>query len=167
MADERPLLTLQHPTTRRWAVFEDDGTSGWLLVTEPDVPKPVGDCFVYNCRRPAKELPRSWDGSGQPPITKPFASATAHWPGGSLDRIRLTWTRGGSAAVVLMDDEPVAFLVVGEERGYSRGIAVDGPYGHPWSDERFAEVCRERRRAKPSRSTKSTRKSPPPRRGGQ
>jgi hypothetical protein len=51
--------------------------------------------------------------------------------------------------VVLLDDEPVAFLVVGEKHGYSRGIEVDGPYGHPWDEARFEEVFSEHLGAEP------------------
>jgi hypothetical protein len=143
MGAGRPFHSLQHPTTSRWAVFEDDGTSAWLTVTEPAVPKPVGDCFVYNCHPPAASLPNPPDRTRPPPITTRFASGTAHRPGVTEDRVRLAWTGTGSAAVVLLDGVPVAFLVVGEKHGYSRGIAVDGPYGHPWDDARFAEVFRE------------------------
>jgi hypothetical protein len=41
------------------------------------------------------------------------------------------------------DDRTVAFLVAGEPRGYGRGTAVDGPYGHPWGEARFVECFRE------------------------
>src|SRR3954447_26335589 len=105
MTPDRPFLSLQHPTTKRWAVFEDDGTSAWLTVTEPDVPKPVGDCFVYNCHPPAAGLPASPDRTRPPPITTRFASGTAHRPGVTTDRVRLAWTRSGSAAAVLLDGE--------------------------------------------------------------
>jgi hypothetical protein len=134
---------VQHPTTKRWAILDDDGTSAWLTVTEPDVPRPVGDCFVYNCRMPEANLPSSQDRSGPPPITTRFASELAHRPNVSSERVRVAWTARGDAAVVLLDDEPVALLVVGEKNGYSRGIAVDGPYGHPWDEARFEEVFRE------------------------
>jgi hypothetical protein len=141
--EDHSLHTLQHPTTKRWAVFDDDGTSAWLLVTEPEIPKPVADCFVYSCVPVARKMPKTWDGSGPPPMIKKYASDAAYRPGLSADRIRLAWTKSGSAALVLVDDTPVAFLVVGEKQGYSRGIAVDGPYGHPWDEARFKEVFRE------------------------
>src|SRR5262249_53809133 len=137
MEDERVFHSVQHPATKGWAIFEDNGTSGWLLVTEPDVPKPVADCFVYNRQPPEAALPLCGDRSPPPPITLKFASGSAYRPEMSADRVRLGWTADGHAAVVLLDDEPVAFLVVGEKHGYSRGIAVDGPNGHPWDNARF------------------------------
>jgi hypothetical protein len=143
MENERPFHSVQHPVTRRWAVLEDNGTAAWLYVTEPDVPKPVADCFVYNCQPPADELPKSWDRAGPPPITTRYASDSAYRPGVSADRVRVGWTERGDAVTALVDDEPVAFLVVGEPRGYSRAIAVDGPYGHPWDEARFAACFRE------------------------
>jgi hypothetical protein len=32
---ERPFQSLQHETTKRWAILEDNGTSAWLYITEP------------------------------------------------------------------------------------------------------------------------------------
>lgn len=143
MTENRPFHSLQHPDTKRWAVFEDYGASAWLTVTTPDEPRPVGDCFVYNCHPPEDTIPASWNRSGPPPITTRFASPGACRPNISAKRVRLTWTGIGHAALVLIDGEPVAFLVVGERHGYSRGIAVDGPYGRPWDDARYAEVFRD------------------------
>jgi hypothetical protein len=144
MAEARLLKTLQHPTTGRWAIVEDYGTSAWLLVTEPNSQKPVGDCFIYNCQPPEGELPSSCDRTSPPPIVRKYASDAASHPGVSADRIRLAWTRSGNAVLVLLDETPFAFLVAGEKRGFSRGVAVEGPYGHPWSEERFLEVFQEK-----------------------
>ncbi|HJZ91451.1 MAG TPA: hypothetical protein VKE40_11300 [Gemmataceae bacterium] len=140
MDSKRPFLSKQDPTTRRWAVLDDDGDSAWLLVTETESRKPVADCFVYNCRPPEPFLPTGWDRSRPPPILTQFASDTAYYPGITESRIRIHWEEGGVAAAVFVDGRPVAFLLVGEKLGYSRGIATDGPYGHPWNETRFAEV---------------------------
>lgn len=45
----------------------------------------------------------------------------------------------------MTDERPFsfAFLVVGEKQGYSRAISLDGPFGHPWNEGRFAEVFSE------------------------
>jgi hypothetical protein len=37
-----------HPGSRRFAVFEDDGTTGYLYLTEPNGSKIAKDCWVYN-----------------------------------------------------------------------------------------------------------------------
>jgi len=140
--DARPFHSLQHETTKRWAVLEDNGTSAWLYITEPDTPKPVADCFVYNCRPAEAELPTTVDRKGPPPITAKFASSSACRADVSQDRIQLVWASSGKAAAVLLDSIPIAFIVVGEKLGHSRAIAVEGPYGHPWNEARFAEAFR-------------------------
>ncbi len=47
MADENLFLEHQHPASRRLAVLEDDGTSVWLYLTEPDSRRPAADAWVY------------------------------------------------------------------------------------------------------------------------
>jgi hypothetical protein len=138
----RPFQSLQHPTTKRWAILEDDGTSAWLYVTEPDTSKPAADCFVYSCRPPEAELPATWDRTSPPPITAEFASSSACRADVSQSSIQLVWTERGNAAAVLLDNIPIAFIVVGEKQGHSRAIAVDGFYGRPWNEARFAEAFR-------------------------
>jgi hypothetical protein len=143
MADDLPFLSLQHAATKRWAVFEDDGDSAWLYVTEPETQKPVGDCLVYNRAAPEEAISKWLSRSRPPPITKAFASSVAHRPRITADHLKVAWARGGDATAVFLDDKPLAFLVVGEKRGYSCAIAVDGPWGHPWDDTRFAEFFGE------------------------
>jgi hypothetical protein len=48
MSDENLFLDSQHSTSRRFAVLEDNGTSAWLYLTEPDSRTPVADAWVYN-----------------------------------------------------------------------------------------------------------------------
>jgi hypothetical protein len=141
-AGERPFHSLQHATTKRWAILEDNGTSAWLYITEPDTTTPVADCFVYSCGPPEADLPATWDRKSPPPITAKFASSSVCRPDVSQDRIQLVWTSSGNAAAVLLDSIPIAFIVVGEKQGHSRAIAVDGAYGRPWNEARFAEAFR-------------------------
>jgi hypothetical protein len=133
----RLFLSMQHPTTRRWAILEDDGTSAWLYVTGPDTLKPVGDCFVYSARPPAAEVPKDWFRGSPPPITTVYASPTAYRPDLPLGQVAVTWAADGRAAAVFVGDEPVAFLIVGQLLGYSRAVATDGPWGHPWDEGQF------------------------------
>lgn len=140
MADERPFITVQHPFNRRWAILEDDGVGAWLYITEPDEVKPIADCLVYSCTAPVEAIPANWDRKSPPPLTRDFATDRAWQPDAAKTSIRLAWSSNGQAAVVLMDDEPVAFLVVGDERGYSQSIVKTGPYGMAWDDARFEQV---------------------------
>lgn len=143
MADERPFITVQHPFNLRWAILEDDGTGAWLYITEPDQPVPIADCLVYSCVEPVEVIPADWDRKSPPPLTREYASERAWQPDADRSPIRLAWASSGKAAVVLMDDEPVAVLAVGEKQGWSKSIAKSGPYGLKWDEERIDELFAE------------------------
>jgi hypothetical protein len=143
MAEERPFLTVQHPFNLRWAILEDDGVGGWFYITEPDRPEPISDCLVYSCVEPIEAIPANWNRKSPPPLTRKFASERAWQPDAAVANIRVAWASSGRAAVVLVDDEPVAFLAVGAERGSSKSISRSGLYGDPWDETRFEELFAE------------------------
>jgi hypothetical protein len=143
MAEERPFVTVQHPFNLRWAILEDDGVGAWLYVTEPDRPEPISDCLVYSCIEPLPAIPANWNRTSPPPLTREFASERAWQPDAASAKIRMAWASSGRAAVVLIDDEPVAFLAVGATRGCSKSIAHAGIYGNPWDDTEFETLFAE------------------------
>lgn len=143
MPDARPFITVQHPFNLRWAILEDDGVGAWLYITEPNEPAPVADCLVYSCIDPIEAIPSDWDRKNPPPLTSAFASERAWQPDAANAGIRVAWASSGRGAVVLMDDEPVAFLEVGINQGWSKSIAQPGIYGNPWDDRRFDELFAE------------------------
>ena len=42
------MLTSQSSVSGRTATFEDDGTSAWLYLSEPNTQRPTVDAWVYN-----------------------------------------------------------------------------------------------------------------------
>ena len=138
MSDENLFLEHQHASSRRFAVLEDDGTSAWLYLTEPDSRKPSGDAWVYNriAAPPAKEIP-SYRG-GPPPAAQGYASDAALCHAPTQHAWSFLWSSDGESVAVLMDDQPVACIVAGTKGGYSRELVKDGPWGHPWSDKVYA-----------------------------
>jgi hypothetical protein len=42
------VVTSQHPESKRWAIFEEDGPCAYLYLTKPDTLEPERDCWVYN-----------------------------------------------------------------------------------------------------------------------
>ena len=143
MPDERPFITVQHPTNLRWAILEDDGVGAWMYITEPNEPAPIADCLVYSCIEPIDAIPANWDKKNPPPLTRAFASERAWQPNAISARIRVAWASSGRAAVALMDDEPVAFIEVGVPQGWSKSLAQSGMYGNPWDENRFDELFAE------------------------
>ena len=136
------FVSEQHPTSRRFAVFEEDETTAYLYLTAPDGAKPIGDCWVYN-RIPAPErseiekyrvLP--------PPAARGYVGPNAERPVPPEGAIKFLWSPDGNAVSVLIEGVPTGFLVFGEggHGGYSLHLIKEGPWGRPWDEERFREV---------------------------
>jgi hypothetical protein len=137
MADDDLFLEDQHPSSRRMACIEDDGTSAWLYLTEPDSRKPVADAWVYNrIAAPPFDAIKAYRG-GPPPAAQGYASEQALCEDPSADEWSFIWSSDGEAVAIAKDGAPVAFIVLGRKGGYSRELVKDGPWGHPWSDELF------------------------------
>lgn len=137
MADENLFLGIKHQASRRLAVLDDDGTSAWLYVTEPDSRKPAADAWVYNrIAAPPAEAIESYRG-GPPPAAQGFAGESARCEDPSSHAWSFVWSPDGESVAVARDGEPVAFIVAGQKYGYSRNLAKEGPWGRPWSEELY------------------------------
>jgi hypothetical protein len=139
-ATPEPFLSERHPVSRRWAIFEDDGRSAWLYLTEPDHTAPAGDCWLYN-RIPAPDPSEiAAFRPGPPPAACGFAGpeALVHEP--DVTRMHLQWAADGGAVALLADGVPLGFLVAGERRGTSRYLARTGPWGNTWDQARYEAV---------------------------
>ena len=121
------FVSEQHPVSRRWAVVEDDGRVAWLYLTEPNPPKPIPDCWLYN-RVPT---PPHFDSvRDEPPVvpqTHAGVGATSLPP--AAESVRLRWSRDGESVAVFFDAELIGFIAQGQKRGFSRHIRVSGQFG--------------------------------------
>jgi hypothetical protein len=134
------FLSEQHPGSRRWAIFEDDGQSAWLYLTEPDCTAPAGDCWIYN-RIPAPDFSEiETFRPGPPPAAREFAGPEALVLEPDLAHMRLLWAGDGAAVVLVADEKPMGFLVGGERRGTSRNLASSGPWGNTWDQARYERL---------------------------
>jgi hypothetical protein len=137
VADENLFLEAEHVASGRFAVLEDDGTSAWLYLTEPDSRKPAADAWVYNrIAAPPTEAIKSYRG-GPPPAAQGYASETAMCAHPAAHEWSFVWSSDGEAVAVAKDGVPVALIILGQKGGYSRELIKDGPWGHPWSDKLF------------------------------
>ena len=134
---ENLFLEDMHPASRRLAVLEDDGTSAWLYLSEPESRKPAADAWVYNrIAAPPPQAIKSYRG-GPPPAAQGYASNAALCEDPTAHEWSFVWSPDGESVAIAKDGEPAALITVGEKRGYSRELLKDGPWGHPWSDELF------------------------------
>jgi hypothetical protein len=141
-APDHPFLSEQHPVSRRWAFFEDDGQSAWLYLTEPDRTDIAGDCWIYN-RIPAPDASEiAAFRPGPPPAACGFAGPEALVHDPEVSRIRLQWAEDGGAVALLVDGKPMGFLAAGESRGTSRNLARTGPWGNTWDQARYERFFR-------------------------
>ena len=132
MSDENLFLEHKHPASRRLAVLEDDGTSAWLYMTEPDSRKPVADAWVYNrIAAPPAEAIKSYRG-GPPPAAQGYASKAALCEDPSSHEWSFLWSEEGESVAVVRDGQPVACIIGGSRR--SRESQGDG--------ERSPKSCR-------------------------
>lgn len=137
MRDENLFLELEHRESGRLAVLEDDGTCAWLYISEADSRKPIGDAWVYNrIAAPPTEAIKSYRGK-PPPVAQGYASETALCENPRSHEWSFVWSPDGESVAVAKDGEPAAFIIGGEEGGYSRELVKDGPWGHPWSEKLF------------------------------
>jgi hypothetical protein len=137
MSDENLFLDNKHPVSRRLAILEDDGTSGWLYLCDVDSLKPVADAWVYNrIAAPAVETIQSYH-RDPPPAAQGYASEHAFCKDPSAYEWSFIWSQDGESVAVAKDGEVVAFIVGGQKGGYSRELVQEGPWGHPWSEGQF------------------------------
>jgi hypothetical protein len=137
MPEPGPFISEQHPSSRRHAIFEDDGTSAWLYLTAPDEPRPVADVFVYNRRTPVDRVGDS-DRSHPPPIVTEFAAPGAVVDAPERSVWRLRWSADGHSVALERDGVVVALIPSGQRRGFSSAIVADCPWGAPLRDVHLA-----------------------------
>ncbi|HLW67198.1 MAG TPA: hypothetical protein VKS79_17930 [Gemmataceae bacterium] len=141
-SDRAPDLAEFHNLSRRHCWIDDDGCSAWLYLTEPAADSatsaPIAaDAFVFNHGNPIDpERVQEYRGT-QPPLCVGFASTEAICSAPGKFSWSLLWSDDGESVAVLRDDAPLAFILNGEKRGYSKAIEKVGPYGNPWSKELF------------------------------
>ena len=137
MPEPGPFITEQHPSSRRHAIFDDDGRSAWLYLTAPDKPRPVADVFVYNREAPTDRVDDS-DRSRPPPIVKEFAAPGAVVAAPERSVWRFRWSADGESVALERDGVVVALIPPGQRRGYSSAIVDQCGWGAPLRDEHLA-----------------------------
>ena len=136
------FVSEQHPRSRRFADFEDDGTTGYLYLTEPNGSKIAKDCWVYN-RIPAPEPSELQSYRGlPPPAARGYAGPDAERPEPPEGSVRFLWSVDGDAVCVVIADVPSGFVVIGDggHGGYSRHLIAESAWGKPWDEDRFGAV---------------------------
>lgn len=137
------FLKEQNLISRRFCILDDDGESGWLYITEPDDRKYVADAFAYNRIAPILQSKVKEYRDGPPPICETHASVDSQLENPNSEQFKFIWSTDGESVALLCSAEPIAMIIGAKKYGYSKGITVDGPWGHPWDqalyNKNFAE----------------------------
>jgi hypothetical protein len=131
---------VEHPLSLRWAVFEDDGVSGWLYLTEPRQMRPVADCWIYNRIEDIAASAFSITPGSPPPACTEFIIPGAQYARRDSPEVAFEWTLDGEGVAVRINGTPVGFIAPGTAKGYSRFLAMESPWGKPWDAELFARL---------------------------
>lgn len=139
------FISWYNETSRRHAILSDDGITAWLYLhtpTQDSVQSGAVEiaCFVYNRIEPINETEIEQYRPSPPPITKKYASHTAvcHQP--ITHDWTLLWSSNGESAVLKKDGAPWSLIDFASKKSHSKGIEMKGPWGHPWSEETFANI---------------------------
>jgi hypothetical protein len=137
--DVGPFISDQHPQSRRHAILEDDGRTGWLYLTAPDELRPIADVWVYNRASPADHVDRT-DRSRPPPIVKRFAGSGAVVREPERSGWHLRWSVDGETVALERDGAVAALITSGRKRGYSANVLSDSPWGSLLTADVFTAV---------------------------
>jgi hypothetical protein len=138
--ETRPFISEQNPISRRWAVFEDNGVSGWLYLTEPGSEKPTSDCWVYNCVTVTERAEHYMSRGMAPPAPASYADPTAEITEMDESAFTFRWAEDGESVAIFINDVLMGFIISRQGRGYSRNLMKVGPWGNPLDEEMYKNV---------------------------
>ena len=133
-------MSERHPRSERTAIFEDDGRSAWLYLTQAGSTTFAADCWIYNrLEAPASVDPARTRGT-PPPALRSVTGAQAKIEDPVWSAMRLVWSADGESVAFVYHDVPLGFIAQAEKAGYSRNVVASCPWGRLWDPERFAAL---------------------------
>ena len=143
MSTDTLFLDSQHQSSERFAVFEDDGTSAWLYLTECGIRRPIADIWVHNrIPAPATSEIKNYRG-GPPPAANGYVGEGTLCGAPSNFDWQFLWATDGNAVALTKDGQPVAFASSDSKSGWSTGLIKNGPWGCVWDSALFDELFNE------------------------
>lgn len=143
MPTDTLFLDSQHPSSERFAVFEDDGTSAWLYLTECGTRKPIADTWVHNrIPAPAASEIKNYRG-GPPPAANEYIHDGSLCETPSNSDWQFLWATDGNSVALSKDGQPVAFANTESKSGWSTNLIKSGPWGCIWDSALFDQLFNE------------------------
>ena len=139
MSEER-FLSEQHSVSHRSAIFEDDGLSAWLYLTEPNSEKPIADCWIYNCVS-NPESPKTYMSRGvAPPAPSDFIRDDALTFDSETSSFCFMWSRDGESVALLKGNVLLGFIAFREQRSFSRNLKKAGLWGETLDENLYKNL---------------------------
>lgn len=128
------------PVSERWVIFEDDGISGWLYLTNPNEKKPIADCWIYNrIEAPASSEIKNFK-NGPPPASNEYAGPYALVAEPDELKIRFKWSNDGNSVALILDGNALGYIVTGSKVGFSKNLTKIGPWGNLFDQSSFDKL---------------------------
>ena len=86
------------------------------------------------------EFKSSYKGEGAPPLVVEYSTDNAVIADISCDRLEILWLTDGVSPLAVLDNAPFSLIIKGQNKGYSKAIKVDGPWGHPWDNDLYLNL---------------------------
>jgi hypothetical protein len=135
-----PYLSELHAVSQRRAVFDDSGATAYLYLTDANSETRIADAWVYNrVAAPTPEEARRFL-PDPPPAAAGYVSENAFCADPMSIRWRIAWSRDGNSVALVDDVGPIACILSGRSRGYSRELIRSGPWGEPWSEAAYVDI---------------------------
>jgi len=142
VVDHLLFLNEQSPVSGRHAVLAAEDDSLWLYLTKESSPTPERDCWVLNLPSapPDPDLELYQKAIAPPPAPAAMIEARGVRALSKADRWSFRWSEDGHAAAAVLNGFPVAFVVAGRKRGFSRYLRAKCDWGNAWDETLFARL---------------------------
>lgn len=141
--EKTTLICETNPHSNKTARLEDHGHSGWLYLTDSDNQVVVADCWVYNRIPAPKESEIVKFKTSSPPAVASYAHTHAEFTPFHSDIFELKWSPDGRSVALLINGIPFGFIPPGVQRGYSKHLIKNGPWGHKWDEKMYSILFNE------------------------
>ena len=137
---ESIFLTSSNEYSKRTAIFEDNGISGWLYLTCPNDNKIIRDCWIYNRISAPDFFEISKYKNGPPPASVEYAGENSCMQDPFEEGFHFKWSPDGNAVALLFENTPLGYITLKNEKGYSKNLVKPGPWGDLLNQKDYEEL---------------------------
>jgi len=130
------------PDNNYICIIESDDKTVWMYLHDANDKCLIADSPV--CSKielmELKKFKEQYKGKGAPPLVQEYSTDCAVAQDINEHRLDILWHVDSKSVIAALDDNPFSMIVVGEKKGYSKALKVNGPWGQPWNDEAYKKL---------------------------